>query len=303
MIYELLSAGVVPDAVVGVSAGALNGVYLAATPLERAGSGLVAIWEDIARRGIYDAGSPKRLWAVIRQHDSLDPGTKLAEIIRDYCPVDDLSECHTQVLVGTLDLSTGTSTWHDRGLAHTRLMASSAIPGVFPPVILGEHRHIDGGVASPVPIAAAMRFSPTTLVILDVTMLDEPPRSDHPSGPPPSSALGVLLAGFDAARRSVAASEYASIPPHVKTVVIRAGLHGALSADATLHIPTIIAHGKAAAARALAEHPDLINHEPIPQLVSHVSLRASAHSVHRRREDRSSHFSPKNTQPPAEAGG
>lgn len=266
MAHELLSAGVVPDAIVGVSAGALNGIYLGSTPLEHAGSGLIQIWQAIATGGIYDAGSPKRLWAVIRQHDSLDPGTKLAEIIRDNCPVDDISECLIPTLVGTLNLSTGLTVWHDKGLAVPRLMASAAIPGVFPPVLIGSDRHVDGGVTSPVPINAALTLEPTTLIIMDVTMLDDPPGTSEPgSGPPPSSALGVLLAGFEAARRSVTHNEYAAIPPHVRQVVIRAGLRGALAADGALKIPAIIEHGRRAARRVLLDHPDIANHPPILQ--------------------------------------
>jgi predicted acylesterase/phospholipase RssA len=43
MVRKLLAVGDYPDAVVGVSAGAINAVYLAGTPFDEAGDGLVAI--------------------------------------------------------------------------------------------------------------------------------------------------------------------------------------------------------------------------------------------------------------------
>ncbi len=43
---------------------------------------------------------------------------------------------------------------HERGLASLQIEASIAIPGVFPPVIIDKHLHIDGGVIDNLPIEA-----------------------------------------------------------------------------------------------------------------------------------------------------
>lgn len=41
---------------------------------------------------------------------------------------------------------------HDRGLIQLQVAASMAIPGVFPPVIINKHLHIDGGVIDNLPV-------------------------------------------------------------------------------------------------------------------------------------------------------
>ncbi|MGH8873749.1 MAG: patatin-like phospholipase family protein [Acidimicrobiia bacterium] len=49
----------------------------------------------------------------------------------------------------------GAPAWWTSGPALEILLASSAIPGVFPPVELGGSMHVDGAVVQPVPVARA----------------------------------------------------------------------------------------------------------------------------------------------------
>jgi NTE family protein len=259
MVRELLAAGVYPDAVVGVSAGAMNAVYLASTPFDIAGDGLVKIWEEVGREGIFDTGSPERLWAVVRHHASIDSGSRLAAIIERNTPVDDLSECVIPIRVGTLNLESSSMEWHDRGDAKLRLRASTALPGIFPPVVLNGDRHVDGGVGSPVPLGAAIEFQPTTLVVLDVSLMESHPRDASENGTevPRQSALGILLSSFDAARHRVALAEQAMITRDVETITIRAGIPGGLLPETAHQVPKIIELGAAAAREALTHNPHL----------------------------------------------
>ncbi len=43
---------------------------------------------------------------------------------------------------------------HEKGLARLQIEASIAIPGVFPPVIINKHLHVDGGVVDNLPVEA-----------------------------------------------------------------------------------------------------------------------------------------------------
>jgi len=261
MVRELLAAGITPDALVGVSAGALNATFVAGTPLDRAGEGLVEVWYEVAKNGIFNAGSPKRLWAVLRQRNSLDPGTKLAAIVEKHCPVADLSDTALPVLVGTLDIDHNEIAWHDSGLAVPRLMASAAIPGVFPPVVLDGSTHVDGGVYAPVPLSGALRFAPTRLIVLDVSGMDQPlppnPKSGMASSVTPSSALGILLASLEALRHRSMDCEKAMVPSSVEVFTIHGGFAGGMLPETASQIPQIIEAGAAAARELIARHPEL----------------------------------------------
>ena len=70
------------------------------------------------------------------------------------------------------------------------VLASSAIPGVFPPVALNGQHLVDGGVASNTPISAAVRLGARRVII-------------RPTGyachldAPPASAIGMALHGLN----------------------------------------------------------------------------------------------------------
>ena len=53
------------------------------------------------------------------------------------------------------DLTTGREVVFRRGLLRVAALASMAIPGIYPPVRVGEHVLVDGGIVNPVPISVA----------------------------------------------------------------------------------------------------------------------------------------------------
>jgi len=248
MLEVLFANGIYPDAVVGVSAGALNGIYLASNPTPEGLAALSSSWDWVSEHGIFEAGSPKRLWAVLRQRTSLDDGSLLRSGIEANLPVQDLSDCQIPLRIGTVELISGTMCWWSTGPALELLMASAAIPGVFPPVNINGTLHVDGGVCSPVPVAAAVDFHPTRIVILDVSMISG--DAVHTARRPPS-ALEVLLRSFDAARHRVVDAEFAALTPDVEVIHIRGGLPVGVLPDSTDSIPEITESGREAARKVL----------------------------------------------------
>ena len=65
------------------------------------------------------------------------------------------------------------------------LLASTAIPGVFPPVSIGHRDYVDGGVANHTPLTVAKELGATTIYVLPVGY----PWLNHE----PTSALGMAL--------------------------------------------------------------------------------------------------------------
>jgi NTE family protein len=256
MVRELLDAGVYPDAVVGVSAGAINAVFLAGTPLDKAGETLVEAWTDVARHGIFHAKNPERLWAIVRHHPSIDSGARVAKIIDDICPVENLEDCPIPVRIGSLNLDTLKMAWHHSGSARPRILASTAVPGIFPPVMIDGERHVDGGVGSPIPVAAAIEFAPSRLIVLDVSLMDSHPRDATMTGAdvPHQSALEVFLASYDAARFRIIEAERSIVAGDTEVITIEAGLPGSLLPESARHVPQLIDQGAEAARDAVSRH-------------------------------------------------
>jgi len=100
---------------------------------------------------------------------------------------------------------------HDRGDLARAIRATSAIPGVMPPVPLGESLLVDGGVLNNLPIDVARGFAPAGRVIaVDVA----PPR-----GPGARGDYGLAVSGWAALRSNIGSgrSDY----PRISAVLLR----------------------------------------------------------------------------------
>ncbi|WP_141454908.1 patatin-like phospholipase family protein [Pseudoxanthomonas sp. z9] len=81
-------------------------------------------------------------------------------------------------------LETGQRTVFVRGNVGQAVRASSSIPGVFEPVVIGKATYIDGGVVSPVPVDAARQLGADFVIAVDI--------STKASGTRPGSMLGIV---------------------------------------------------------------------------------------------------------------
>lgn len=76
------------------------------------------------------------------------------------------------------NLTTGSVEIHDRGPLWKALRASASLPGVFPPVVYGNHLHIDGGTLDNLPVSAARELGAGVVIACDLD-LDKQYRLDY----------------------------------------------------------------------------------------------------------------------------
>lgn len=157
----LAEAGVLPDALFGCSAGALNAAFLASSPTLERTRALADWWASASSR---NALSPNR-WTQVRgvvaavagRADALLDERPLRALVSTQVGAHDISELAVPLTVTTTCLDCGTAVHADRGPLADLLVASCSLPGLFPPVRLPDgHLHVDGGVVCGVPIAAAL---------------------------------------------------------------------------------------------------------------------------------------------------
>ena len=72
--------------------------------------------------------------------------------------------------VSAADLREGREIVIRRGLLWKATLASAAIPGIYPPVQIGPHMLVDGGVVNPVPISVARLLGADIVVAVDLTV-------------------------------------------------------------------------------------------------------------------------------------
>ena len=195
----LLAAGIRPDALIGCSVGALNAAYMASDPtLERAQE-LAEIWSTLTDRDVFGSSKRRLLTHLVLRHDHLFEGDVLRKLIRRFCPLDDLADAAVPLWVVSTDLDRAAPAWHATGPAEDALAASAALPGLFPPVHINGHLHVDGGVLDPVPVRKALSLGYGTVYVLDVSPAE---GDDRPHSEPRAelNALEVLLRSFEVSR-------------------------------------------------------------------------------------------------------
>jgi len=205
MLRVLLEAGVRPDVLVGVSAGALNAAFIAADPTVEQARRLEEVWRDVAERKPIRGSVVRNVAAIVRGRPSFDTGDRLRAVIADHAPMQDLDEAAIPCHVGTTDASTGQVAWWTSGPLVDLLCASTAVPGVLPAVDLGDGTlHIDGGVVSNIPLRRGLSVEPTRMVVLDVAAKFAPAEKQ--------TALSLMMVGVRAAAAELTRQQWLDVP-------------------------------------------------------------------------------------------
>ena len=95
---------------------------------------------------------------------SLMSGNKMRRYLEHFLGDVHLEDMWVNTFCVSTDFSAASVAVHERGLARRYMEASIAIPGVFPPVIIDKHLHVDGGVMDNLPIDA-MGVKPVSHIV------------------------------------------------------------------------------------------------------------------------------------------
>jgi NTE family protein len=219
-VYEAMhAAGIEPDWVIGTSIGAINAALIAGNPPGRRLERLNAFWDQMEQEpaapamadwfGLAKAaanmktvmqgipnfftpnlhalrGSSAVLGVEAASYYSTAP---LRETLNALVDFDYLSECHTRLTVGAVNVCSGHMRYFDTSkekLNVEHVMASGALPPAFAAIRIDGEPYWDGGIYSNTPIEA---------------VLDDKPRRDtlifavnvwHQTGPEPETLNQVM---------------------------------------------------------------------------------------------------------------
>jgi NTE family protein len=191
MLRALLAAGVRPDLVVGSSAGALNGVAVAQDPTGHGVARLWETWSRVRRRTVFPVRPVNVVAGLLGRSDGLVSAAPLRSWISAGVALHDLRDAPVSVCVVATDADTGEPVPIVSGSPVEALLASSAVPGVFPAVPIGGRRLVDGGIAADVPVRVAEQLGATVCYVL--------PRAGVPRAEP--GRVGVVDALVRAAHQ------------------------------------------------------------------------------------------------------
>jgi len=167
MIEALYERGMRPDMLVGTSVGAINAAFLASRPpTVRTARELQRIWRGMNRSRIFPANALIAGLGLLGMRDHSVPVGSLRRLVREHVEVDRLEDASTALHVVTADVMSGEEVLLSEGPAVDAILASAAIPGVFPAVSWGRRTLMDGGVLNNTPISHAVALGAERVVVL-----------------------------------------------------------------------------------------------------------------------------------------
>src|SRR5688572_7088333 len=136
MLRAVYERGVRPDLIVGTSVGAVNGAFIASRP-QTPGTAceLAEIWRAIGRGDVFPLNPVTGFLGFFGARDHLVPDSGLRGLLEDHLEFERLQEAPIELHVIATDVLSGAEERLSRGNARDAVMASAAIPGVFPPVV------------------------------------------------------------------------------------------------------------------------------------------------------------------------
>jgi NTE family protein len=180
MLKALTASGVQADFVVGSSVGALNAAFFAGEPTGDGVQRLEQIWLGVRRRDVFPVTALGGFLGFFGWRDHLVDPTPLRSLIARNLPYRQLEEARIPCHVVATDLMGGGDVRFSSGPAVEIILASAAIPAVFPPVRIGARYFIDGGVVNNSPISVAVELGATRVIVLPTGFscaIERPPRA------------------------------------------------------------------------------------------------------------------------------
>ncbi len=179
MLSALAERGVEPDLVAGTSVGSLTGAVVARAgrvPVEE----LTAIWRSMTRHSVFPGSLIGQARTLQRTRTHLFPSTGLAAVVTEHLGADTaFEELALPLGVVATDVATAQPLLIRSGPVRPAVLASAAIPGIYPPVEHDGRLLYDGGVVANVPMRQALAMGAKSLVVLDCAFpgrLPGPPR-------------------------------------------------------------------------------------------------------------------------------
>jgi NTE family protein len=177
VIKALEAQGIVPDIIVGTSVGSAIGALYAA---------------GYTGFQLQDMSIPMKQERVIAwslPNRGLFTGRPLQDFINQAVKQQPLEKLHRTFAVVATDLVSGERIVFRTGNTGVAVSASSAVPGVFQPVVINGKSYVDGGLVRPVPVSEARDLGADFVIAVNISNL--------PQNNPTDSTVDVLLQTFD----------------------------------------------------------------------------------------------------------
>jgi NTE family protein len=216
MLRALAESSIEPDLILGTSIGALNGAVFAGDPTVAGVERLGRLWAESNIAAVSAGTLLRRVGTLARTGTHLQSIDELQRRLKEALSVERVEDLEVPFQCVAASIERAAEHWFVEGVLSDVVLASCAVPGVLPPVAIGDEHFIDGGLVNSIPVARAVALGARTIYVLQVGRLERPLR-------PPRWPWEVGLVAFEVARRHRFASDLTSLPDGVRLHVLPTG--------------------------------------------------------------------------------
>jgi NTE family protein len=216
MLRALLEHDVAADLVLGCSVGAINGAGFADDPTLEGIGRLERLWKSVDGLDLLPSGWLPNAVALARKGEAVHDNSGLRRMAEDSLGVTDFEQLRVPFQCVATDIIGVREVWFSSGPIVDAILASSALPAIYPAVEIDGVRYLDGGIVDDVPMSRAVELGATRIYVLQVGGFTRP-------RPEPRRPLDVAVQAYWIARHHRFKHELASMPPGVEVHVLPAG--------------------------------------------------------------------------------
>ncbi len=211
---ELIRRDINPDLIVGSSVGAVNGAFLAFHPNNI--EGLADLWIELRNTRLWHRNILRITRNLLTKGTSVYSNRFLRELFAPHVTIDEIAAAEIPLYLVTTSLSNGHKRILSRGQLLSGVMASIALPGLFPPVRFDGDWCVDGGLSSGLDLETAILQGATHTIAVDLGV--------HPSPYQPRGLVDLLARSMEIAVQERTKAEIDQFGSIVPTVIWRPGL-------------------------------------------------------------------------------
>ena len=106
--------------------------------------------------------------------------------------------------------------WFSQGDLTDPVVASCSVPGLFPPVRIGDRHFLDGGLVHSIPVGRALALGATRIFVLQVGRVEQPLK-------PPTKPWEVATVAFEIAGGTGSSTRWSRCPTTSRCTCCPAG--------------------------------------------------------------------------------
>jgi NTE family protein len=216
MMRALLEHDIRPDLIVGCSVGAINGAGLAEDPTLAGALRLERLWRALDGKELMPAGWLPNPVAIARRGEAIHESQGLRRHLEQTLTARTFEELAVPFQCVATDVVGVREVWFRSGPLIEPILASAALPAVYPAVEIDGVRYLDGGIVDDVPMSRAVELGARTLYVLQVGLFSRP-------RPEPKRPLDVAVQAYWIARHHRFKRELAAMPSDIELHLLPTG--------------------------------------------------------------------------------